>query len=484
MYTLTILDGKNKYRVSFHGTPTVQQVLEANAITMPHPCGGIGRCGKCAINIIGEISLPDETELAAGCRLSCRTRLYGNAIVTLCADTKLLAESTTNSITGSPNLFSQIGAAVDIGTTTVALSVYDLASGACLAAETMLNPQSTIAADVIGRIDAAAKGRLSELQAMTHSCIKTLAEQSGYSTRINTWCITGNTVMLHLLQGKNPEKLAVAPYTAKHLFGEEILFFGQPAYLPNCMHAFVGADITCAVLASGMCDKKETSLLCDIGTNGEIVLCKNGKLYTTSTAAGPVFEGAGISCGCQSIAGAIETVTYKNNTLFIQTIGNVQPIGLCGSGVIDTVACLLNSGILDETGTMEEDAFYLCDTISFTREDVRNVQLAKAAIAAGIRTLLTVTDTAEEEIATFYLAGGFGSHINLTSAVRIGLFPASLKKKVNILGNAALKGAASMLTCNTLKEKAKNISESAEYIALSNMPSFNKTYLSEMFFPE
>ncbi len=484
MYALTIVKEKKKQSLLFEGTPTVQQVLEANGIAMPHPCNGAGSCGKCAIEVIGNISLPDEKELAAGCRLSCRTRLYGNAIVTLKNNSLLLAEGFEDTITPTKHPSERIGAAVDIGTTTVALSIYDLATGNCLAVKTALNPQSSMAADVMGRIDAALQGKLLSMQSMLTSCIRALAEDIGYFDRIDKWCLTGNTTMLYLLTGRTPETLAVAPYLADHLFGEEITFLGKPAYLPNCMHAFVGADITCAVLASGICDSAATALLCDIGTNGEIALWKNGTLYITSTAAGPVFEGAGISCGCQSIAGAIEAVFLQEGAFSLKTIHDEKPVGICGSGIIDAVACLLECDILDETGAMEEEIFSLCDNVTITREDIRNVQLAKAAIAAGIRTLLEVTGTSAEDITTFYLAGGFGKHLNIASAVRIGLFPASLKDKVKVLGNAALQGAATMLTEEDAKKKAASITQVAKHINLGGDATFNKNYIEEMFFPE
>ena len=544
MNTLILLSKKEIQNIVFEGTPTVQQVLEDSGIFMPHPCGGIGKCGKCAIEVIGNISPPDEAELQAGCRLSCRTKLYGDAIVTLKnqpSSASLIAEGFSENITpivylpkapcntstlysaksghtktamhlsesqnneqGLP-LTTKIGAAVDIGTTTIALSVYDLTTGHCLVAKSALNPQSAVAADVIGRIDAAINGKLSALQSMLISCIRTLAEHTGYFSHMDTWCFTGNTTMLYLLCGKNPQSLAAAPYTADHLFNEEITFFDKPAYLPACIHAFVGADITCAVLASGMYHSAETSLLCDIGTNGEMALWKNGVLYVTSTAAGPVFEGAGISCGCQSVPGAIEKVSLRisckqkkscfinhtpkkssyNATPFsVSTIANATPIGICGSGIIDTLACLLNSGTLDETGYMEDDAFFLCEGISVTREDIRNIQLAKAAIAAGIRTLLEVTATAEAEISTFYLAGGFGKHLNLDSAVRIGLFPTELKDKVKVLGNAALQGAALMLTNKNAKKNAAFLAKTAKHINLGGNAAFNQYYIEEMFFPE
>jgi len=286
------------------------------------------------------------------------------------------------------------------------------------------------------------------------------------------------------LTGRNPEALAVAPYVADHLFGEEITFLGKSAYLPNCMHAFVGADITCAVLASDICKLPETALLCDIGTNGEIALWKEGILYVTSTAAGPVFEGAGISCGCQSVPGAVESVALQNTSLSVKTIGNSTPVGICGSGIIDAVSCLLEKGTIDETGAMEEDSVLLCENISITQEDIRNVQLAKAAVAAGILTLLEVTETSVDEISTFYLAGGFGKHINLDSAVRIGLFPAELKSKVKVLGNAALQGAAAMLTDERLKEKAASLTKTAKHVSLGGDATFHKLYIEEMYFPE
>ncbi len=482
MNILTVSYEDRKYILDFEGTPTVHEVLEENGIAMPHPCAGKGQCGKCAIEITGDVSAPDEREVALGCRLSCRARLYGDASVLLRADDGLIAEGSAQSICG--NSEELIGAAVDIGTTTVALSVYDLSTGVCLDTRTVRNPQSAVSADVIGRIEAACNGRLLLLKDMIVSCIAKLLDESGYKDRIDQWCITGNTTMLYLFQGRDPKTLSCAPFHADHLFGEETVFLDRSLYLPKCMHAFVGADITCAVLESGMCDKEEISLLCDIGTNGEIALWKNGKLYAASTAAGPVFEGAGISCGCQSVHGAVERVTLCGDDLMIQTIGNAPAVGLCGSGVIDAIACLLDNGTIDETGAMEGKDVTVCENIVLTRRDVRSVQLAKAAIAAGIQTLLDITDTKEDEISTFYVAGGFGSHININSAVRIGLFPATLKNRIKILGNAALKGAAAMLTSEELKASAHAIACNAECIDLSGMPEFNENYIDEMFFPE
>lgn len=485
MPTLTVSDTTKTYHIEFQDTPTVHQVLEQAGIVLSHPCGGRGVCGKCIIRISGNISAPDDRELAAGCRLSCRTRLYGDASVVLSANTPIIAEGSAQAITGIdlPNTKEIYGAAVDLGTTTVVLSVYELISGSLVASASSLNPQSAISADVIGRMDAAMHGGLQDMQDRIRTCITALAGETGYLDRIDRFVITGNTTMLYLFTGRNPHSLAYAPFRADYLFGETTSFLGKPLYLPECIHAFVGADITCGLLNSGMCDRNDTALLCDIGTNGELALWKEGRLYTASTAAGPVFEGAGISCGCQSIAGAIEHVTITDNTLTVQTIGNSPARGICGSGIIDAVACLLDKGAVDETGAMEEAYVTLCPSVTITQEDIRSIQLAKAAIAAGIKTLLTVTETKEEEITTLYIAGGFGSHLHLHSAIRIGLLPEGLRKKITILGNAALQGAASFLTDASQKEKAHRIVSNATCLNLGGMPEFYEHYINEMNFP-
>lgn len=351
------------------------------------------------------------------------------------ANQHLYAEGTDQHIKASLSQenSTDIGAAADIGTTTVALSVYELSSGKCLASETALNPQSTVAADVIGRIDVAMHGHLEELQSGIINCIKELAKSTGYLDHISQWVITGNTTMLYLLTGRTPKALSASPFEADCLFGMETDFLGKPLYLPDCMHAFVGA---------------------------------------------------GISCGCQSVQGAIECVTLNDGTLNIQTIGNAPAAGLCGSGIIDAVACFLDSGAVEETGAMEEEQISLCEGITVNRQDIRAIQLAKAAIAGGIQTLLQLTDTSAEDITTLYLAGGFGSHLNIDSAVRIGLLPEALRNKVKVIGNAALKGAASFLTEPELKEKAHIITADAVCINLGGMAEFNNNYIEEMLFSE
>ena len=381
------------------------------------------------------------------------------------------------------------GAAVDIGTTTVALKLYDLKTGACVGEAGMLNPQTAVAADVMGRIGAALKGGLEAMRAQVNGAIDQLLEkacsQAGVSpAAVASMAVTGNTTMLYLLTGRSPEALSHAPFEADCLFDETLPMNGRAVYLPRCMHAFVGADITCAVLAADQCASGDTSLLCDVGTNGELALWKDGLLHVTSTAAGPAFEGAGISCGCGSVRGAIDRVWVEDGALKAHTIGDAPAVGVCGSGLIDAVAAALALGLVDETGAMDDDELPLAEGVALQPQDIRAVQLAKAAIAAGIETLLEEAGVGEDDVRTLYIAGGFGSHLNVDSAAAIGLFPEALASRVKVLGNAALSGAAALLLDTEKHERTRAIAALARHVNLGGNPKFNEHYMDQMFFPE
>ena len=475
-------NGKSR-TVSFTGTPVLDAVLHSENIYTPHPCGGRGSCGKCAVELSGAVSEPNDFEKRAGVRLSCQAVLLGDAVAVL-PDEKQDQQIETS--TGEmPDVLcpmeGRVGAAVDIGTTTVAVKVYDLATGVCIGTAAGLNPQGTVAADVMGRIEAAMKGSLGLLAGqITEAVEKLLLEAAGAMPDVLV--ITGNTTMLYLLTGRDPECLSHAPFIADTLFDTDAEILGQKAYLPPCMNAFVGADITTAVLASGMCEKAETALLCDIGTNGEMALWKDGKLYVTSTAAGPAFEGAGISCGCGSINGAIDRVWLEDGGICVHTLGDAEAVGVCGSGLIDAIAAGLLSEQIDETGAMDDDELVLSGNVALEPRDVRAVQLAKAAIAAGMEMLLETAGAEMDEVSTLYIAGGFGSHLNVESAVTIGLLPQDLKDKAKILGNAALSGAVQVLLNRHAREVLSGIAAKSEHVNLGGDPKFNEMYIEKMFF--
>ena len=490
MPTLTVLfeeDPGKRQTLPFTAGETPESVLARAGLALPRPCGGRGVCGKCAVGLRGQVSEPDEAEKRAGKRLSCRAVLLGDAEVTLPArETGLQAEKDEEPAPLSGTGESVFLAAADIGTTTVALTLLTR-SGEPVASRVTLNPQGIVAADVIGRIGYAEKNGpasqremiLSCLSELLHGCLQDAHCPGG---TVEGAVVTGNTSMLYLLTGRETSSLCRAPFKADCLFDISTRILNINTYLPPCFHAFAGADLMCAVLSSGMTEREETSLLCDIGTNGELALWKEGRLYVTSAAAGPAFEGAGIRCGMHSVRGAIDSVTPVNGRLVCHVIGGGEAKGLCGSGLIDAVSALLELGLIDETGLAGHDPLELKDGVMLTQADVRAVQLAKAAIRAGISALIGTAGCREDEIKRLYLAGGFGSRIGIPSAVRIGLLPGALAGRVTVLGNAALQGARQMLTSNALREKARALRERSVHRDLGGDPAFNDLYIDSISF--
>ena len=373
------------------------------------PCGGLGLCGKCRVAARGGLSEPDAEELRLlggdlnrGIRLACRAHVTGDAEVFLSgspAPQEIQSDGLMPAFEPDP-LFHRCGAAVDIGTTTLAARLYGR-GGELLAQASAENPQRVFGADVISRIEKSLTGARPALAACVQeridAMLSEMAEDAGLaSEEIDAVVLTGNTTMLYLLTARDPSCLSCAPFEADELFGrelsrEELRFSAAPSaalYLPRCMSAFVGADITTALLASGICDQPEKALLADIGTNGELAYWNGEKLLCCSTAAGPVFEGAGISQGMQGRPGAIDHVTWDGGSIRCHVIGGGKASGICGSGVIDALAVLCEREVIDESGYMEEDPFRLTAEVSLTARDVRMVQLAKSAICAGALTLL------------------------------------------------------------------------------------------------
>jgi len=349
----------------------LSDVLQESGIVAVFPCGGNGKCGRCRVHAQGMLESPGKTEteflgeeLERGIRLACMARVEGDCVITLPdAQIEAVTQGVVSDYEKEP-LYKKCGAAVDIGTTTIAVQLWQ--SGEMVAADAVLNPQSSFGADVISRIQAAMDGKLPDLQQLVVNAIEkllvSLCNKAGCS--VETVVITGNTAMLHFLTGEDPKPLSAAPFQANRLFGEWVtakeVGFGDAlndacVYLAPCFSAFVGGDIATAILASGLMEKQETALLVDIGTNGEMALLKDGNLLCCSTAAGPVFEGAQISCGMQGKPGAVDHITVENGALKYSTIGGAEAAGLCGSGLVDGVAALLKLDLLDESGFMKKE---------------------------------------------------------------------------------------------------------------------------------
>ena len=466
-----------EYRLPFEGTPTVAELLREHGFSVHAPCGGMGKCGKCAVVLHGQVSPPHQAELLAGHRLSCRARLLGDAKGAPLRE-EAFAHVEGTEYTAEHSL-GAVSAAVDVGTTTLALKVF-ASDGTPVGQATALNPNASYGADVMSRILASTQGHGQAMQASLIASIRHLLEQANGLDAANM-VITGNTAMLYLLTGRPPHALATAPFLADRLFGEELPCEGKNIYLPPCMNAFVGADITCAVLASGMTDRDETALLCDVGTNGELALWQDGRLYVTSASAGPAFEGGELSCGCGYIPGAVCKAWTANGRLYTQTVENAPPVGICGSGLLDLLRCLLETGDMDESGAIHGD-FVDVGGIRLTQKDIRKAQLAKAAMAAGIEMLLKRSGTAESDVSRVYLAGGFGTHLSPVSASAIGMIPRSFASKTVPLGNAALQGACMLLEGEAYREEDKKIASSATHVELGGSEDFNTAFVSHMNF--
>ena len=494
--------------VTVNGKPrlAVAGIMLSEIINGEKPCGGHGKCGKCKVIAKGGLSELTEAEqrlltadeCADGVRLACLTYAVGDCEITTKSHnnkSQIVIDGELPEIEIKPS-FSKYGASIDIGTTTLAARLYDK-SGELLGSTSRINPQQEWGADVITRIEASLDGKASDLaRAIRKALDSIISELSGIakidSKEIDSVVITGNTVMLSLLTEQSVETFSHAPFDAERLFGEIVradeLEFSQlipstPIYIPPCISAFVGADTTCAILATQLCDDG-TAMLADIGTNGEMVLWHGEKLTVCSTAAGPAFEGVGISMGMRGADGAIDKVCIESGQMRAHVIGDVAPTGICGSGLVDAVACMLDLEIVDESGYLEDDEFIIQAPVSLSPKDIRMLQLAKSAICAGLVTLIETEKLNVTDISTLYIAGGFGNYLNKKSAARIGLLPVDLAESSKAVGNAALAGASMILLNDVIKERAEEIARSANTLDLSTNPVFSDQYMSGMMLEE
>lgn len=410
-----------------------------------------------------------------------------------------------------------LGLAVDIGTTKVAAYVVDLETGETLGSSGEMNPQIAYGEDVMARIAYAMEGEgnahLRELQEAIVEGLRDrardLCEQSGRRcTEILEAVLVGNTCMHHLVLRLPVEQLGLAPYVpalssscdvkARDL-GLRIAPGANVHLLPN-IAGFVGADHVSMLMASGLHEADEVTLGLDIGTNTEVSLAVNGRLLSCSTASGPAFEGAHIRDGMRAAPGAIEWVKMVDGRIEYQTIDGAPPVGICGSGILDSVAELRRIGVLKKNGSMRRDShprvrvkgdrpeFVLVPVgeqdaprdIVVTRRDVSEIQLAKGAIRAGIEVLLDETGLEPDQIARVVVAGAFGTYLDINSALAVGMFPPLPRERFDQVGNAAGIGAKLALLSRRCREVAEEIAEQVEYVELTTHPRFSEFYMSCM----
>lgn len=478
------------------------------------PCGGKGRCGKCGIQVLnGNTWISDEDkkiyseeELDAGWRLSCCLYPTEELEVSVFQSDESLFEAVgeTESTEESGTEESFYHVAVDIGTTTIAMSLIGGESGKVFHTVTSVNSQRAYGADVISRIQASVDGKKEELkksiQKDLQDSMEKLLKETGVSGEdVGKIVIGGNTTMGHLLMGYDCDTLGVFPFTPVNIDfikgTEEILgtdrFGKKEVILLPGISTYVGGDIVSGMYAYDFTEKEDVCMFIDLGTNGEMGIGNKEKILVTSTAAGPAFEGGNITWGMGSVPGAICSVKLEGTEAEVKTIRDEAPQGICGTGVVETASELVREEIVDETGALDEDyfddGFPLAKTpdgkeIVFTQKDVREIQLAKAAVRAGVETLLLRYGIKKEEVSKVYLAGGFGYKLNTDKAIAIGMIPEEWADRIVAVGNSSLSGACKYLKDeNGDKTIEKQVSISEE-INLSADKEFNEFYMNEMFF--
>ncbi len=516
------------------------EVLGTQGFPLNTRCGQRGLCHGCEVHLREGSLMLDGAQVHAPALLrACRAKLSGPVTLVLPArsliehkpqvgETFEIAVPYAHDPLFPHDESHDMGFAADIGTTTVVVLLADLTSGKVLSRAGGFNEQLRFGDNVLTRIDGA---RTPEAIAAMQSAVvaETLApllmrackEAGRDPERIAGGVIAGNTTMLHLLVGEDPTPLGIAPFTARFLDGRVItaseinLLAGAlapdtPIQLLPSIGAYLGADITAGLHATGMIFDIEPSLLVDIGTNGEIVLQSGGQLTACATAAGPAFEGCGLRCGTRAREGAVSDLRISLDPLEIsaETIGDVPPdraTGICGSAYIDFLATARESGLLGEFGRFNSQAWAKLPenrrctddderalrisgapglaTTSISEVDVAVLLQAKAAIGAGIETLLETAGLRSDEIATVYLAGGFGMHLNVPHAIAIGLLPGFRPEQIRVVGNTSLAGSMLALIDRTTLDEMEDIRARVEVIELNLAEGFEDRYIEHLMLP-
>ncbi len=499
---------------------TILSYAQELGIELNAPCGGEGTCGQCLVEVEstpGALSRKTKAERQFirndGHRLACQARIRSTEVpiyvriprIAYCIletgefwpipvepfvhreGDRVFYESTDiNSYTGELH-----GITLDIGTTTLVMYLVDLETGAVLSVISRENPQKKYGNNVISRIEFARTGQRlleREIRIAVNEMIAQLTERRNVYELV----VVGNPVMRDLFFGSSVQSLGISPYeplstepvrkTASELglaTNPNARVYGLPL-----VGSFVGADALAVILSTGMYKHKGISMAIDIGTNTEIVLGNQNRLIATSCAAGPAFEGCSVQFGLGSVSGAINEVWLVNGKVSYRTIHQAKPIGICGSGLIDALAVLLENSMINGRGKFRGDtrAFQITDTIRLVEADIDKLNLAKSAVSVGIKILLERYGIELTDLDRIYLAGAFGYYINLENAMRIGLLPPIALEKVKKVGNAAIEGARHALISRTKREEAEALAKRIEHIKLEQVENFQEKFIGELYF--
>lgn len=480
------------------------------------PCGGNGTCGKCTVRL--NIGGKEQTVLA------CQSVIDSECTITIGNPSSLvtLRDGAQRDVPFVPEIESCASceemcfAAIDLGTTSIVCYLLDGFTGDQLSVKGIQNPQAAYGADVITRANHVLTAEDSNaLRRVVIEAINNLIDQTTRVAgrkpdQVTAVSIVGNTVMHHILLGLPLGSLVRAPYTPNTTGDQtfparELELKVNPAAIvriPAVIGGFVGADTVACMSATAFDKILRPTLMIDIGTNGELVCTDGVRSVCCSTAAGPAFEGANISSGMRAENGAVDHVWMENGIYHTSTIAHTPALGICGSGLIDLIATLVNTGTIDETGrfsydgTLSDRLVQDCDgktaflvsrgeqDILLSQKDVRELQLGKAAIRAGISVLLDELSLSTSDINSILIAGAFGSHLSADSLCDIGLLPEEFRGKIESIGNAAGEGAKLYVKNNAVFRESAYIARETEYIELTLSSVFSDYYIDAMAFPE
>lgn len=537
------------------------QVANELGVDINSICGGSGSCGKCIVKIVqGEENLSKPTQdeiefigmqrIGAGFRLACCSVLNGNAVIYVPKESRtgsqrlqtegldtavdldpLIRKRTRGNVTQilhgdtviesvAPRDIPVLGFAVDIGSTKLAGYLMDLSSGEVLSVSTAMNPQIPYGEDIISRLTYAITGKknqtslhLTLLEGIRELLRKACTDVGVKEEYVYDFVFVGNTAMQHFLLDLDVKPLTHAPFTPENLGSRDLdsanFNLGNPngkVHVLPLIAGFVGADCVSAILATGVHKSEEPCFLMDIGTNTEIVVGNGDRMVACSCASGPAFEGAHIKHGMRAATGAIESVWINQGSLEprIKTIDNTEPLGICGSGLIDLLSEMLKTGIIDTSGRInlqiehprirkngktyeyvvaQQQNSGNSKDITISQQDVRELQKGKAAMFSGAQIAMKHLELSPDDIENVYMAGAFGTYINRESALNIGMIPEFNLLDIEQVGNAAGTGSRMALLSASARDEAKAIAKKVEYIELATQPDYNQAFLDALMLP-
>jgi uncharacterized 2Fe-2S/4Fe-4S cluster protein (DUF4445 family) len=473
------------------GTPLIDTLHEFG---VEFPCGGKGTCGACKVKLLAGELKADEAQQQKLKKLKLGTDWRLACYCTADSDITLEISQFEHIILADNSTFefqpqNGFGIAVDLGTTTVVAQLINLENGHILDSVSDINPQVKFGGDLIARIQSCLDGKQQEQQTLIRNKIGLMIQSilKKNPVKVARIAVVGNTVMHHIFTGLKVDSLSFYPFDSPDLgaqnFTTKELGWNLPdetkvQFFPS-IGSFVGSDILAGIAATKMATRKEFSVLIDLGTNGEIVVGNRDKIVCASTAAGPAFEGANIHQGMRATTGAISSVTFENGEMKSHVIGNVKAKGICGSGLIDVLAILLEKGEIGMFGEINsgEEAIKLTSGVSLTQQDIREFQLAKAAIATGIQLLMNQLNISYNDVENVFIAGGFGNFLTLKNVIRTGLIECE-EEKIIKLGNTALIGAKMFLF--EQDNFIGNILNKTTHINLEGDKTFQDIYIEKM----